>query len=947
MAVILKPRDIIDRKSVLAELDELVSSSGYTVNPQDQVLNIFKNVFSQGWSEVKRRFEEDGISSREIVKANSHLVDQLIRLIYDFALISVYPKSNPTKEETLSIIATGGYGRGELAPFSDIDLMFLLPYKITDHSEKVVEYILYTLWDLGLKVGHATRTIEEAVRLSRDDMTIRTSLLEARWLWGDQKMFREFRGRFQEAFNKSTALHFVEAKLSERDARHKHMGDTRYVLEPNLKEGKGGLRDLQTLFWIAKYLYHVDNMRGLQDLGVLTARDVRLFKRAKKFFWTVRCHLHYFSARAEERLTFNVQSEISDRLNYKDRAGAQGVERFMKHYFLTAKDVGDLTRILCAVLEDQQKKKDQRFRFANFGFGNRQLEDFVLDGNRLTVNDNEDFKREPIKLLKLFRIAQLHNTDIHPNALRLVTENLERINSKLLNNPEANRVFLDILVGFNPEITLTRLNEAGVLGRFMPDFGRIVAQMQYDMYHVYTVDEHTIRAIGILKRIEDGRLKTEHPTASLVIKEVQSLRVLYLAVFLHDTAKGRGGDHSILGAETANRLGPRLGLSVWETETVSWLVRHHLLMSSIAFKRDIYDQKTSSDLAAIIQSPERLRLLLILTTVDIRAVGPNVWNAWKAGLLRELYYRVQENLVGAVQLGRPADRVDQAKSELKHLLNDWPKKDLDHHFNLGHNDYWLSFDLETLTYHANLIKEAEHNDQKLTIATRVEEALDATEIIIYTPDHPGLFATIAGAMALADASVVNAKVMTMTNGMAFDVFLIQDSDGSAFSARDRLDRLNECIKRAMSGRHHSARELAAAQKASKNIGIEAFSKPTRVLIDNKASRRQTVIEINCRDRLGLLHDLTAFLTASSMQISSAHISTYGERVVDVFYVRDLFGLKVDRTEKLEFLRNGLLETVTGDARSADSINPGDKNKDIVSKLDKKSITRIDTKTTFS
>ena len=536
----IKPRDIINRKSVLTALNELVCYSGYSINMQGQVLDIFKAVYARGWEEVKRRFEEEEISSREIVRANSHLVDQLIRSIYDFALTNVYPQAKPTKVVVLSIVATGGYGREELAPFSDIDLMFLLSSKITAHNEKVIEYILYTLWDLGLKVGHATRTIEEAVRLSREDMTIRTSLLEARWLWGDQKNFKEFRRRFQEVFDKSTSLNFVEAKLSERDIRHKHMGDTRYVLEPNIKEGKGGLRDLQTLFWIAKYLYRVDNMRGLQDLGVLTARDVRLFTRAKKFFWTVRCHLHYFSARAEERLTFNVQSEISERLKYKDRAGAHGVERFMKHYFLIAKDVGDLTRILCAVLEDQQKKKHQRFRFPSFGFGKRYLEDFVLDGNRLTVTDNDAFKKEPLKLLKLFRIAQLHNTDIHPHALRLVTENLERINSKMLYNSQANKEFLDMLVGNNPEITLTRLNEAGVLGRFMPDFGRIVAQMQYDMYHVYTVDEHTIRAIGILKKIEDGGLKSEHPTASLVISEVQSLRVLYLAVFLHDIAKGRG-----------------------------------------------------------------------------------------------------------------------------------------------------------------------------------------------------------------------------------------------------------------------------------------------------------------------------------------------------------------------------------------------------------------------
>jgi len=910
MVSIAKPRDIIDRKALLASLQELVGWSGYTPKTQGQVLDIFKTAHAQGWNEVRRRFEEDGVSSRHVAHANCYLVDQLVRSIHDFALTSVYPLANPTTGEVLSIAATGGYGRGELAPFSDIDLMFVLPYKLTAHTEQLVEYILYTLWDMGLKVGHATRTIEEAVRLSRNDMTIRTSLLEARWLWGDQDMFQEFRQRFQAEFSESTGLAFVEAKLAERDDRHNRMGDTRYVLEPNIKEGKGGLRDLQTLFWIAKYLYRVDNMKDLRDLGVLTARDVRMFTRAEKFLWAVRCHLHYLAGRAEERLTFNVQNEISAGMAYADRAGVQGVERFMKHYFLVAKDVGDVTRVLCAVLEDQQKKKRQRFRLPDFGFRKREVEGFVLDGDRLTVTEDDAFKKDPLKLLNLFHVAQRHKTDIHPHALRLVSENLRRVNARMLRDRQANQLFLDMLCGDSPDITLTRLNEAGVLGRFVPDFGRVVAQMQYDMYHVYTVDEHTIRAIGILNGIETGRLKADHPASCAVIGQVQSLRVLYLAVFLHDIAKGRGGDHSVLGAEVVEQMGPRLGLTDWETETVSWLVRNHLMMSNIAFKRDIYDPKTVSDFISVVQSPERLRLLLILTVADIRAVGPNVWNAWKAGLLRELYYRAQEALAGAVPSGRRTERVDQAKAELAARLENWPRQDIEEHFARGNHDYWLSFDTGTLAYHANLIREAEDNEQKLTISHRVEEARDATEIVIYTPDHPGLFAAIAGAIALAGGSVVGAKAITLTNGMALDMFRIQDSEGNAYASQDRLARLSTRIEQSLSGRLHSARELAVAQKASIKRRASAFLIPPRVLIDNKASMRQTVIEINCRDRLGLLHDVTAFLTASGLQISSAHISTYGERVVDVFYVRDVFGLKVDQEEKLEILRTELLEIMT-------------------------------------
>jgi len=910
MAGIAKPRDIIDRKALLGELDDLVGWSGYTPKTQAQVLKIFKSAHTRGWIEVRRRFEEDAATSRVVMHANAYLFDQLIRAVYDFALTNVYPAANPTTGELLSLTATGGYGRGELAPFSDIDLMFLLPYKLTVHSEQMVEYILYTLWDLGLKVGHATRSIDEAIRLARDDMTIRTSLLEARWLWGDKGMFKDFRKRFRAEIADGTGYDFVEAKLAERDNRHDRMGDTRYVLEPNIKEGKGGLRDLQTLFWIAKYLYRVDDVKGLQELGVLTAKDVRLFTKAESFLWTVRCHLHYLNGRAEERLTFDVQNEIGNRMGYVGRAGAQGVERFMKHYFLIAKDVGDLTRILCAVLEEQEKKSLTRFRLPSFNFLKREIKDFVLDGDRLTVEDNDAFRKAPVRMLQMFRLAQRHEVDIHPDALRLVAQNLKLIDGKLRKDPDANRQFMEILTGPNPEVALMRLNEAGVLGRFLPDFGRVVAQMQYDMYHVYTVDEHTIRAIGILNRIQEGRLEEDLPLSCSVIGEVQSLPVLYLAVLLHDIAKGRGGDHSKIGANIAMKLGPRLGFSEWETETVSWLVRHHLLMSKTAFKRDVYDPKTVSDFIAVVQSPERLRLLLILTVADIRAVGPDVWNAWKAGLLRELYTRAQEEMPGGVPAERRPERVEHAMAGLRQRLEDWSSEEIETHIRLGFSDYWLAFDTETLVRHALLIRDAEAKDRKLHIETRVETDRDVTEIIIYAPDHPGLFASIAGAIALGGASVVDAKIMTLANGMALDTFWIQNSRGQAYAAKDRLKRLRGRIKNALSGSLLPARELKAAQEKALPSRTVVFKVPPRVLIDNKASNRLTVIEINGRDRPGFLHDVTAALTAAGLQISSAHISTYGERVIDVFYVKDIFGLKVEHEERLSTLRESLLEAVS-------------------------------------
>ena len=910
MARVHKPRDIIDRKALAGALEDLAQWSGYSPKTQKRVLDILKDALAGGRAEIRRRFEDEDTTGAQTVGAGTHLIDQLIRAIHDFALRYVYPAANPTKGEQVAVAATGGYGRQEMAPHSDIDLMFLLPYKQTAHGEQLVEYMLYALWDLGLKVGHATRSVEESVRLAGEDHTIRTALLEARFVWGDEEVFRRFKTRFDEDVAAGSGPDFVDAKLAERDRRHERMGDARYVLEPNIKEGKGGLRDLQTLLWIAKYLYRVDDVRDLVAKGVLTADDARRFAKAQNFLWTVRCHLHYLAGRPEDRLTYDVQGEIGGRMGYTDRAGLRGVERFMKHYFLVAKDVGDLTRILCAVLEEQQKKRRSRFRLPAFPLFRPAVEGFRVDGGRLTVEGADAFAKDPVKLLRLFAEAERHGLDIHPEALRLATQSLNLVDSKMRGDARASRLFMEILTGRkDPEKALRRLNEAGIFGRFIPDFGRVVAQMQYDMYHVYTVDEHTIRAIGILHGIETGALKDDHPVATSVIGEVQSRQALYLAVLLHDIAKGRDGDHSEIGARIARKLGPRLGLSDWETETVSWLVLYHLMMSRTAFKRDIDDPKTVSDFVAAVQSPERLRLLLCLTVADIRAVGPGVWNGWKAGLLRELYYRTLEEMTGDLPGARRHARVEGAKAALRERLADWDAVDIEAHVARGYPDYWLSFDAETLASHAHMIREAERRGLRTHIETKVDSYHDVTEILVYSVDHPGLFAEIAGAMALGGASIVDAKIVTLANGMALDTFSIQDSAGGAFGGRDRLAKLSRRIEDALAGKLSPAQELARARRQAPPSRTGVFRVAPRVLIDNKASIGRTVIEVNGRDRLGFLHDITAALTALGLQIASAHVSTYGERAVDVFYVKDAHGLKVEQEDRVEAIRAKLLAAI--------------------------------------
>jgi len=911
MTRIRKQRDIIDRKTLEQELDDLVSWSGYSLQTRPKVLAIFKKALADGKDEVRRRLEAREANGMETVHANAFLIDQLLRVLYDFAERRVYPLPNPTKGQVISLLAIGGYGRGTLAPQSDIDIMFLLPYKQTPQIEQIVEFILYLMWDLGLKVGHSTRTIDECVRLAKADQTIRTALLDARWLWGDQALFEDFKRRYRKDLITGTGTEFVDSKLAERDIRHEKMGDTRYVLEPNIKDGKGGLRDLQTLFWIARYLYGISEVGELIEKGVLTREDVRRFRKAENFLWTVRCHLHYLTDRPEERLTFDIQTAIADALNYQDRKAGKGVERFMKHYFLMAKEVGDLTRLLCAVLEEQHKKRGRGFWAALNLFAKKPPEGFKLDADRITVEHDDVFKEKPSRLLQLFREAQLADLDIHPHALRLVNQNLHLVDKNLRNDPEANALFLEMLTSdFKPAQALLRMNEAGLFGKFIPDFGRVVAQMQYDMYHVYTVDEHTIRAIKYLDRIDRGKHIEDMPISSQVIKEIVSRRALYAAVLMHDIAKGRGGDHSELGADVALRLGPRLGLTEEETETVSWLVRYHLAMSHIAFKRDVNDPKTISDFAELVQSPERLKLLLLLTVVDIRAVGPGRWNAWKAGLLRDLYRATMERLTGSFKTAKIDVRVERAKQALRERLTEWPPEKIDAYVDSGAPSFWLSYDTETHARYAQIVREAKDGGKDIHISTRLLPDFDATEITVYTQDHPGLFNRIAGAMALSGASIVEARIVTMNDGMALDTFIVQDSQHSTFDNETQLKRLYDRIEGALKGTLYPARELEEAKKNTLPSRTGVFRVAPRVLVDNSASRTRTVIEVNGRDRLGFLHDVTAVLTSLGLQISAARIATYGERAIDVFYVKDVFGLKIDGESKTEAIRKALLEVIT-------------------------------------
>ncbi|BAT57722.1 bifunctional uridylyltransferase/uridylyl-removing enzyme [Variibacter gotjawalensis] len=837
--------------------------------------------------------------------------DAIIRAVYDFTREHLYPSENQSDAERMAIVATGGYGRGLMAPFSDIDLLFLLPYKQTAWGEQIAESILYCLWDMGLTVGHATRSIDECVRQAKADMTIRTGLLEARYILGNKTLFDELQTRFQKDVVQGTGPDFVEAKLQEREERHRRGGQSRYLVEPNVKEGKGGLRDLHALFWIAKYVYQVGETEQLVQKGVFDRTEYRIFRRCEDFLWSVRCHIHFVAGRAEERLSFDIQREIAVRLGYTEHPGQQDVERFMKHYFLMAKDVGDLTAILCAHLEDRQAKPQPMLNRLVARIRPRAIrtlresDDFVVDKNRIMAAHADVFQRDPVNLIRMFRLAQKHNLAFHPDTMRLITRSLKLIDSDLRDSVEANKLFVEILTSEEAEIVLRRMNEGGVLGKFIPDFGRVVAMMQFNMYHHYTVDEHLLRCIGILAAMERGD-QPELGLANELVKSIQPehRRVLFVALFLHDIAKGRPEDHSIAGAKVARRLGPRFGLNAGATDLLAWLIQEHLTMSTIAQSRDLSDRKTIENFAAVVQSLERLKLLTILTTADIRAVGPGVWNSWKAQLLRTLYYETEPVLTGGFSEVNRQQRVDASQQEFRINLKDWPSEAVEAYIVRQYPAYWLKVDLEAKIAHARFMRAADVAQKKLATRVAIDKSRGVTELIVLAPDHPRLLSIIAGACAAGGANIVDAQIYTTTDGLALDTITITREFPEDHDEERRATRIADTIEKALAGEMRLPEVVA--KRAAGRGRIRAFALEPTVLIQNSWSNRYTVIEVTGLDRPGLLYELTATLSKLNLNIASAHVATFGERAVDVFYVTDLMGAKIAAPQRQAAIKRALL-----------------------------------------
>ncbi len=909
----LKLDEIIDGRALLDEMIALAGKDAAGARPA--LIRLLKERVAEARARAEAMLMADGGGTACAARL-SHLMDEVIRALYAFAVDHVYHTRNPSAAERMAVVAVGGYGRGTLAPGSDIDLLFVLPYKQTPWGEQIVEYILYVLWDLGLKVGHATRNLDECMRLSRTDVTIRTSILEARFVSGDEAIYDTLVTRFDAEVVKDTGAEYVQAKLAERDERHAKGGESRYLVEPNVKEGKGGLRDLHTLFWIGKYYYRVPTAEELVGKGVFTRREFLQFRKAEDFLWAVRCHMHFLTGRAEERLHFDIQREIAERLGYTSHPGLSAVERFMKHYFLTAKTVGDLTRIFCAALEEEQAKHVPGFNriFLNFSRRKRKLagsSDFIVDNHRINIADEQVFERDPVNLLRLFWLADKHGLEFHPDALKLLTRSLKLVDRNLRRNEEANRLFMDVLTsGRNPELNLRRMNEAGLLGKLIPDFNKIVAMMQFNMYHHYTVDEHLIRCVGVLAEIEHGDAEAVHPLSHSLMPSLQPLRdILYVTVLFHDIAKGRPEDHSEAGARIARRLCPHMGFSKADTETIAWLIENHLVMSMTAQTRDLNDRKTIQDFADVVQSVERLKLLLVLTVCDIRGVGPGVWNGWKGQLLRTLYYETELQLTGGFSEVTRAKRAQEARAVLEDALADWPEKERKRYLGLHYDNYLLTVDLDDQVRHAGFIREADAASRRLATMVRTHQFEAVTEITVLSPDHPRLLSVIAGACAAAGANIVDAQIFTTADGRALDTILISREFDMDEDERRRAQRVGRLIEDVLSGKSWLPEMIEKRTKPRR--GAKTFRVQPRAEVRNTLSNRFSVVEVKGLDRPGLLSEITGAISDLSLDIASAHITTFGEKVIDTFYVTDLTGQKIENPTRQENIRKRLIAVMDG------------------------------------
>jgi [protein-PII] uridylyltransferase len=857
-----------------------------------------------------------GAGGHEIVSAYTTMVDYLIRRLFDLTSRD-YVWRYPSLELRCTVAAQGGYGRGELNPHSDVDLLFLYSWKVTPYVESVAERLLYTLWDAGLEVGHATRSVAECVRLASKDMKVKTALLDSRFLCGDPILYGDLAKAVEGQLLKKNGDRFVREKLEENRMRHERYGGSVYLLEPDLKEGEGGLRDIHTALWIAKVKLKIKTLDELIRHGLMQAEEVTELKSAQDFLWRVRNELHFSSGKHQDQLTFEEQDRVAAALGFEDEGTIKRVEVFMRRYYLEASQVNRLASLIIHRTMESSEASPWRLRFSR-----KEIRPGVrIPKGALVISDPSILAVRRENLLDIFSDAQKHGVELSHESRELIRGHLNLIDDEFRRSAAAQEILYRILRWKDRVYeTLSEMHRCGVLGAFFPEFGRLLCMVLHDLYHIYTVDQHSLRLIRGIERLKAGEFRDKLPLLTQLARETENIEILYLGVLFHDVGKGFGGGHSEIGSRMVREIAERLNLNFDDAAQLEFLVRYHLLMTHTAFRRDIEDEKLILDFAQLVGGVSNLKMLYLLTYADMQAVGPDVWNNWKASLLEDLYLhtlRVLESLEkGEFRREDRQSKLRRTEMRLRQrLVPKYGAEVLDHFFRLMPESYFNTTPEDEIPSHFELMEE--FRDQTYLSMLRHYPEKEYSEMVICTKDRPGLFARITGVFAAMGLDILSARITTREDGLILDVFRISHSGRpEVIMEAGKWDRVRSTLGQVLTGAVDVAR-LVENAKPSFFLRRRPPKVPTVIQIDNKASDDFTVIEVYAQDRLGILFTITYGLHRLGISIHLAKISTNVDQVADVFYVTDETGGKIHDTKLLEKIQADLYQSlVIEDERTA-------------------------------
>ncbi len=869
------------------------------------LLDYLKSYLSETLDAVREEQRTGPAGGNGACRKQADAMDNVVRALHDRAR-ERFLSSSPELKYRMAVVSVGGYGRRELCPKSDIDLLFLHAYKVDPYVEAMTERILYPLWDLGLDVGYSVRNLRETFKMAAADDSIRTALMDFRLVAGDVPFFRESAAEIEKFLFFADADRFIEKKLAEIRNRHAKYGETVYVLEPNVKEGKGGLRDLHSAVWVARVKYKCKDLVELRNKGVIGVNTVRAIEHAQDYLLRVRSELHILTGKKTDVLTFEVQDAIAAVFGYRDRGRDLAVERFMRTYYMNAAVTVHLAEEL---LEQVDRHIMEGFRKPLYSLQKKKIDGVaVLYKGKLSPLAGVSFRKEPLRILEFFRVMQKTRSVPTAQAKKSIQRSLAALGPEFPRNPRATELFLAILSDpHHLHETLLFMHECRFLGRYIPEFAPLSFRVQRDIYHVYTVDIHLILAATILPGLERQKRRTPEEEEFLAIyRSIPRKDLLVLAVLCHDIGKGKGHGHSRIGAEIVARIGERMGLSRGEIDDFVFLVEHHLLMAHVSQRRDMHDIEMIIHFCDTVKTTARLDMLYLLTYADLRAVGPEVWSEWKAMLLRELYEKGR-NVLETGTLKRPFVEMPRKRREkVREMLSGFPAENVSEYLAQFDDRYFLGTPDERFADHLRIFSSFDWTGPR--IESFDSPRVGTSEIIIVCADEHGLFSKIAGVMSVNGINILNATISTSDEGVALDTFFVTYM-GKSLKDHPKKDRLVADLNATLR-RETDVETLFAERKSARFVRDKVTKfRPTRVVFDNDVSSRYTVVDIFTYDRIGLLYDITRTLAGMKIEIALSKISTKADQVADVFYLMDEEGRKIVHPERLEEIRRALLEAI--------------------------------------